>query len=111
MEDTFREIDGLHVSVDVTGFSADYSLARGGTTKTTYTADDCLFLLLSFKSRSIKRGRYVNAMTRQVIIFRKLSVRKLYIYADLLLQADVHSVVLICAVEGPKCQLAVTDDT
>lgn len=51
MEDTFREIDGLHVSVDVTGFCADYSLARGGTTKTTYTADDYLFLLLSFKSK------------------------------------------------------------
>ena len=52
----FREIDGLHVSVDVTGFSADFSLARGGTTKTTYTADDYLFLLLFLKSKSIKRA-------------------------------------------------------
>lgn len=56
MEDTFREIDGLHVSVDVTGFSAVFSLARGGTTKTTYTADDYLFLLLFLKSKSIKRA-------------------------------------------------------
>jgi hypothetical protein len=54
VEDTFREIDGRHVSVDVTGFSAVFSLARGGTTKTTYTADDCPFLLLLLKSKSIK---------------------------------------------------------
>lgn len=27
VEDMFREIDGLHVSVDVTGLSADFSLA------------------------------------------------------------------------------------
>lgn len=52
----FREIDGLHVSVDVTGFSADSSLARGGTTKTTYRDDDYLFLLLFLKSKSIKRA-------------------------------------------------------
>ena len=51
----FREIDSLNVSVAVTGFSAGFSLARGGPTKTTYTADDYLFLLLFLKSESIKR--------------------------------------------------------
>lgn len=54
---------------------------------------------------------YVNAMTRHVITFRKLAVRKLYGSADFLLYIDVHSAVLICGVEGPKCELAVRDGT
>lgn len=71
MEDLFREIDGVHVSVDVTGFSADFTLAGGGPTKTTHTADDCRFLILLFKSKSIKRAANLSTVSRHVIIFRK----------------------------------------